>query len=364
MLKDVVFISMEGKPNFKFGDFSVREDIALPVFIGNKKFTIDMLTPDNIISGMIKVIASDIENEHVDYYRQFIFSVNPNIEAKLSAVAYEASRNQHFDQALEIYSVLFALLPNSIEQALNIAICYDDFSNYLFSIGNENEAVKYEDQAFQFFKKVDSFEEKTERALYYLGRFYLARENYEKSIEYFKDFTRVTQDQDRKNEVIKVIDDIVKEGTIDEDYQSALGLIQADKEKEAMGFIDKFFNKYPDSWNAYFIKGWALRKMEQFDEAIKYYNEAIKLNPDSSDVYNELGICYMNLKDFSKSELNFEKALKKAPDDSSIIFNLALCAFKKGDIKEALKYCEVILEFNPKDLQTKKLKKMIEESNN
>jgi tetratricopeptide (TPR) repeat protein len=362
VLKDVVFISMEGKKDFKIGEFLINENIALPVYVkGNKQFTIDDLTGDNIVTGIIKVLTDDPDNENLDYYREFIFAVQPEIEARLTSVAYEAERNHHFDDALNIYKVLFSLKPDSIDHNLNIAICYDEYSQYNFSKGIDPEAEKLEEQSFQFFKKVEDYENKTERAYYYLGRFYFSRENFEKAMEYFNEFIKITDDEIRKKEVIKFLNEVCNEGVTDENYQNAVWLIQSDKENEAFSYIDKFIEKYPKSWNGFFIKGWAFRKLEKYKEAIECFEKAIKFNPDSPDVFNELGLCYMNTNVFYKSKLYFSKALKNNPEDLSIINNLALCSFKEGNKEEALKYCEIILEFNPDDLQTKKLLEIIKE---
>ena len=163
MLEDVVFISMEGKSNFKIGNFSVREDISLPVYVkDNTKFSFDDLTGENIVTGMIKVLTEDPENENIDYYRDFIFTVQPEIEAHLTSVAYEAERNNHYDDALNIYKVLYFLKPKSLDHNLNIAICYDEYSKYLFSQGIDSEAEKLEDQSYQFFKIIEDFDVKTD----------------------------------------------------------------------------------------------------------------------------------------------------------------------------------------------------------
>lgn len=363
MLEDVVFISMEGKKDFHIGDFLVDEDISLPVFIeGKKKISIEDITPENIMTGMIKVLTDDPDNENIDYYRRFIFSVQPDIEARLTSVAYEAERNLHYDNALELYKVLYSLKPDSIDHNLNIAICYDEYSQYLYSQGIDTEAEKLENQSFQFFKAVDEHDDKNDRAYYYLGRFFLARDNFEKAIDNFKEFLKTTTDIERKKEVGTLLNEIINEGVTDEDYQNAVWLIQSDKEIEALKHIEKFGSKYPESWNTFFVRGWALRKLEKYTEAISEFEKALKHNPDSPDIYNELGVCYMNLKVYDKSQLNFYRALKKNPEDTSIMHNLALCNFKKGDKEEALKYCRVILEFNPDDLEIKKLIKIIEES--
>jgi len=362
MVKDVVFVSMEGKKDFLINDFPVREDVALPVLLEEgKSFSIDDLTPENIISGMLKVITEDSENEHIDYYKDFIFSIEPGIEARLVNIAYEAEYALHFDDALEIYKVLYALKPDSLDHTLNIAICYDDYSNYLFSQGINSEAEKLENYSFQFFQKVEEFEDKDDRAYYYLGRFYLSRENIVRAGDYFGEFLKLTDDQDKKKEVMELLRDLKTEGINDEIYQNAVWLVQSDKEEEALKVIDEFIKKYRSSWHGFFIKGLALRKLGNFLPAIDNFKKALELNPSSSDIFNELGVCYMNMGDFTKCRLNFVNALRINPDDLAVMYNLALASYKQGDKNEAVKYCNVIMELNPKDLEAKKLKSIIED---
>lgn len=362
MLEDVYFISMEGKKGFKINNFEVREDVPLPILITDKEISLDDITPERIISGILKVLSDEPDNENLDYYREFIFAVQPDIELKLVSIAYEAERNYKFMEALNFYKLLHVLKPESVDHLLSIAVCYDEYSQYLYKQGRDKEALKYEDLAYEVYKDLEELEEKNDRILYYLGRFYLIQENYEKAKKYLIEFVKVTDEEERKKEVIGVLKDIEESGLEDDDYQMALTLILTDKDLEAIEFIDKYIKKYPSSWNGYFAKGVALRKCNKFDEAIAMLNKALSLNENSVDIYNELGLCYLNLELFSKSEYYFAKALRINPEDTAIMFNLALCALRKGDKELALKYCDVIKEYNPEDVHIKNLKKIIEES--
>ncbi|MBN2547027.1 MAG: tetratricopeptide repeat protein [Spirochaetes bacterium] len=363
MIEDVFFISMEGKKGFKINDFEVREDIALPILVLDKDhFSTEQINAENIISGMIKVLIEEPDNENIEYYRDFIYSVQPEIEYKLTRIAYEAERNYHFNDAIDIYKVLYSLKPDSNEHNLNLAVCYDEYSKYLYEQGRDREAEKFEDESHVFYRYLEEIEDKDDRILYYLGRFYLFRENYDKSIEYFNSFLKITEEEDRKKEVLDILEQITNSGLSDEDYHTAIGLIQSDKEKEAIEFIDKYIEKYPDSWNGYYVKGWALRKSQSYNDAIRFFEKALELNDNSADLFNELGLCYLNLNIFNKCERYFAKALRIKPEDTAIIYNLAICSVKKGDREEALKYCDVIKEFNPEDIHIENLKKIIEEN--
>ena len=358
----VYFISMEGRKDYKIGNFSVREDIPLPVYVEDqKKFTSDSITPDNIISGMIKILMEDPDNDHLEYYRDFIFTLQPEIEERLSSIGYDAEQNNKYLDAINIYRVLLALIPTSLNANLNLAACYDNFSRHLFSRGRETEALKMEELAFDFIKDVEEFDDITDRAYYYLGSFYLYRENYPKAISNFDEFLRTSDDADRKKEVTDLLSDLNVSGLMDENYKTAMEMISSDKNEAAISYINSYIERYPSSWHGYFIKGQALRKSANPEEAIESLLKAIELNPESSDIYNELGLCYMEMKDYAKSELNFYRALKHNSEDLSIMSNLAVLYYRRGNKKEAIKYCDIILEFDPNDLYAKDLKKTIEE---
>ncbi len=352
---------MEGRKDFAIGSFTVREDVALPIFIEeNRKLSPEDITPENIIKGMIKVLTDDPDNEYLDYYREFIFAVKPDINESLSRIAFEAEKNEHFDDAIELFKVLYILSNKSREQILNLAICHDEYSQYQFDQGLEIEAEKNEEDAFQFYKEIESFDEKNDRELFYLGRFYLLKENYDKAAEYFREFVEITDDDERKKEVTGLLNDIFKGGFTDDDYNTAMELIQADKDSEAFEFIEKFIAKYPGSWHAHYARGLAFRKLGNYTEALTAFETALKFNPESHDIFNEIGLCYTALNIYHKAEMYFYRALKNNAEDLNVMYNLALLSLKRGNSDEALKYARIILEYNKDDMQAKKLIEEIE----
>lgn len=356
MLDDVFFVSMEGRTNFVINDFVVREDVPLPVLADNEKaFSASDINPENIILGMIKVVKDDPENENLDYYRDFIYTVKPDVDEMLTSSAYEAENNGDYSDALDIYRGLLALNPDSQDHLLNIAVCYDEFSQVLLNKGRELESEKMDDLAFEYFKKLEGIEPKEETTLFYLGRFYFVRENYEKALDFFNSFVVIASDEERKNEVIAVLKEIQEKGVFDGDYKSAYDLIQADKDEDALGYIERFLGKYPHVWTAHYLKGHALRKIERFNDSVIALKEALKYNESSADVFNELGLCYTNLESFTKAELAFVKALRDKPEDVSIMYNLAILFYKKEELDEACRFCQVILDMVPEDLKAKEL---------
>ncbi len=362
MLEQVFFISMEGRSDFFIENFQVREDVPLPVLASSETLSKEDITPDNIILGMFRVIRDNENDENINYYRDFIYAVKPDVDAQLTSAALEAENNGDYTEAIDIYTGLLRLNPDSSDHLLNCAVCYNEYSLHLFDKGEEDLAFKMEEEAFRYFKMLDDIPEKNDRIYYYLGRFYLSKENYEKAIEYFKDFIGTTDDVERKKEVLEALKMIQSLGVLNEDYRYAQELTEADKDDAALESIEKFIEKYPLNWNGCYLKGFILRKLERYEEAIDFFKKALNFNGNEVDLYNELGLCYMNLENYNKSELYFVKALRYAPEDMSIYYNLAILAYRKKDMKEALKYCEIINEFSPNDLKAKDLVNLIKNS--
>ncbi|MEE1289807.1 MAG: tetratricopeptide repeat protein, partial [Spirochaetota bacterium] len=317
------------------------------------------ITPDNIILGMFRVIRDNENDENINYYRDFIYTVKPDVDAQLTSAALEAENNGDYTEAIDIYIGLLRLNPDSSDHLLNIAVCYNEYSLHLFDKGEEDLAFKMEEEAFKYFKMLDEIPEKNDRIYYYLGRFYLSKENYEKAIEYFKDFIGITEDVERKKEVLDALKMIQSLGVLNEDYRYAQELVEADKDEAALESVNKFIEKYPSNWNGYHLKGFILRKLEQYDDAIENFQKALNFNGNEVDLYNELGLCYMNLGNYNKAELYFAKALRYNVDDISIYYNLAILSYQKKDVNTALKYCEIINEFSPNDLKSRDLVNII-----
>ena len=162
---------------------------------------------------------------------------------------------------------------------------------------------------------------------------------------------------------MEVIEEISTNGVNDEDYQQATEFIESDMHEQALGYLQRFITKYPMSWSGYYLNGIALRNTGEYDRAIREQERALTLNDDFYDIYNELGLCYLSQNNFAKSELNFARALKLHPDDIGVMTNLAVLSYRRGNKKEALKYCEIILDEHPNEQYTKDLKGLILEDN-
>ncbi len=61
--------------------------------------------------------------------------------------------------------------------------------------------------------------------------------------------------------------------------------------------MTKHLESNPDVWNAWFLLGWANRRISNFVEAELALSKALELNDSEVEIYNELAICNMELGD-------------------------------------------------------------------
>ena len=154
---------MEGRSDFFIENFQVREDVPLPVLASSETLSKEDITPDNIILGMFRVIRDNENDENINYYRDFIYAVKPDVDAQLTSAALEAENNGDYTEAIDIYTGLLRLNPDSSDHLLNCAVCYNEYSLHLFDKGEEDLAFKMEEEAFKYFKMLDDIPEKNDR---------------------------------------------------------------------------------------------------------------------------------------------------------------------------------------------------------
>ncbi len=114
--------------------------------------------------------------------------------------------------------------------------------------------------------------------------------------------------------------------------------------------IREFLQSNPKVWNAWFLLGWGLRRLERYSDAKTAFLQAVKFGADKNvDTYNELSLCYVQEKDFKAAKDCLMKAFAIEPENVKIVSNLGYLALAEGNKEEARKYFTSVLEFDPKD---------------
>ena len=86
------------------------------------------------------------------------------------------------------------------------------------------------------------------------------------------------------------------------DYEKAAALIEAEKFAEALPLLRKAEAAEPDSADVHNYLGYALRKLKNYDAALKHYKIALRLAPKHRGANEYLGELYLVLGDLEKAE--------------------------------------------------------------
>jgi len=332
------------------GVFVINTDIPVPVEIpdGIEKISPENLTIEAILSAMLRIIrAGEEKREWLDYYRNFVFVLRPSIFIEFTEAAAVKARNGDFDSAQEILSVLEGLFPSSPIVMLNRALAYEEQAlQYRKSGREEQRAVN---AAASLYEKLLELDPPFADALYNGGLFYFYQNDFPKAAEYFSLFMEITTDDDKKEQVEKILKNITDNGLDDESFTEANNFIRHGKAQEALDSIRDFLERRPLVSNGWFVLGWALRLLRRWSDGEAAFRKAIELGGDSCDVRNELAICLMESGDYTGARRELKAALKEDPENVKIISNLGILALKDGKKEEAAAFFRTVLELDSED---------------
>ena len=345
--------------------FKIDPSIKLPV---QKKvndapgdFDPSQITSEQILAGILTVLAYDKKNEHLDYYRSIIKKVKPNIKKELCEAAILKTKNEDFDLAEEIFLALIGLDPDDVALTLNMALFLDQRADSYRNSGLIEDADAYDADAFSYYKKAMEEEPPLPDVFFNAGFFFMKQHKYREAKDSFETYIALTCDVNdddlgengiyKKERAQEIVNFINEQNMDDQTFKDAYDLISRGEEEKGLEQIREFLVKNPKVWNAWFMLGWGLRKLERYDDAKQAFLEALKYGGDTNpDTYNELSLCYVQLKDFKEAKNSLMKALSLDPENTKVISNLGYLSLAQGDIQTARNYFQTVLEIDPKDV--------------
>lgn len=349
---------------FEFSSKAMRIDKTIPLPVQKKQddspgnFNISELSAEQILSGILTVLAYDRQNEHLDYYRSVLRQARPNIKQELSEAAILKTKNGDFELAEEIFMALKGFDPDDVAITLNTALFFDQRAdNYRRNL-LDDDANAYDALALEYYENAMQAEPPAPDAYFNAGFFHLKQRNFRAARECFESYLALTcdtkeeseNDSYKKERAQEILDNIKNQNMDDERFKSAYEFISSGQEEKGLAEIRIFLQHNPNVWNAWFMLGWGMRRMERYDEAEKAFEKALELGGDSNgDTYNEIALCLMAKGDLSGANEKLLRALFLSPENTKIISNLGYVALRQGNTDEARKYFATVLEFDPND---------------
>jgi tetratricopeptide (TPR) repeat protein len=197
-LDSVYFIKLPENFNFKTKEFVLDSNIMLPV---QKKdgqeeetFNIENLSEEQILSGILTVLAYDTKNENLDYYRKFILDVRPDIKKELYEAALIKTQSEDWDLAEEIWLALKGLSPEDKIIILNLALFFDQKADSYRRTSLNDDADAYDDIALKYYIEVMDSDTEIPDAYFNAGFFYLKKRNYSEAKASFENYLALVAD--------------------------------------------------------------------------------------------------------------------------------------------------------------------------
>lgn len=363
-LDSIYYISLP--ENFELSKNAMHIDKTIPLPVQKKdkdspdNFNMEELTSEQILSGILTVLAYDKKNERLDYYRSIIKEARPNLKQELSAAAILKTKNEDYDIAEEIFMALRGFDPDDVAIILNTALFFDQRADSYRRSGLNEDADAYDSSAEEYYKMAMDHDPPPPDAFFNAGFFYLKQNDFFNARGCFDSYLALTcdvKDEDlgengvyKKERAQEIINEIKNGNMDDARFKNAYKLIQSGQEEKGLEELRVFLSHNPDVWNAWFMLGWGLRRLNRYEDAAGAFEKALECGGDTNaDCYNELSICCMERGLFEQAQAHLLKALEIAPENTKIISNLGYTALKQGNVSEAQKYFQTVLEFDPND---------------
>jgi tetratricopeptide (TPR) repeat protein len=281
------------------GDFAIDPTIPIPAEIpsGEERLPLERLSWEMIVSGMIRVVSAKPDDERSDYYRRFITAVKPDLVMEFFNAAVIKAESGDFDIAQDIAESLAAVYPHAPLAHLALALVAEHKGDAAESEDFDEEAALSFKDAVGFYKKALAERPVEPAALFNAAYFYMKRGNFSRAASHFGEFLDWTEDYDdeivlrQREKAENIITEINKRKHDDELFHEAYDCLRLDDTENGLNKAKLFIEQHPNVWNGWFLLGWALRKLERWEDGEKAFEKCLELGGDGEDTRKELAIC-------------------------------------------------------------------------
>ncbi|MBS7242516.1 tetratricopeptide repeat protein [Treponema sp.] len=374
-LDSIYFVKIPADAKFSSEAMKIDSSVELPVQKKNLDDPVEedfaKLSEEQILSGILTVLAYDRENKNSAYYRKLITDIRPNIKKELAEAAILKAHDEEWELAEEIWLAVHGIDPEDYAIILNLAIFYDQKADSFRRNTLNEDADAFDDLALTYYKKVLDSDKELPDGYFNAGFFYLKKSEYGEAKACFESFLALTSDKSdeelgenggyKKERAQEIINKISNRNLESDRFHDAYKYISSGQEEKGLEEIRKFLVDNPAVWNAWFLLGWGLRRLGRFADAKAAFLKARECEggDENADTLNELAICQMETGDTEEAYDTLKEALSMDCENTKVISNLGFLSLKLGKTDEAKKYFEVVLELDPEDkIAKEELKKL------
>jgi len=119
---------------------------------------------------------------------------------------------------------------------------------------------------------------------------------------------------------------------------------------EAIKHYEAALSKFPDFLRAHKNLGIVLVREGQYTEAIEHLTKTINLGRADGTVYGLLGYCYLNTEKYASAVIAYQNAMLLDADNQDWQLGMIKCKIANGDLKDAVRLLDGILEEQPQNV--------------
>jgi|GEM_PF-1490814 len=166
----------------------------------------------------------------------------------------------------------------------------------------------------------------------------------DKLINFDKDLQKVVNS-------VKEVEESKKKAEASVNFAMAFKCHDKNKLNEAIDYYNKAIELSPNFKEAYYNRGIAYIKQENYPRAIEDYNKAIELSPNFKEAYYNRGIAYFKQGNYPRAIEDYDKAIELNPNDDDAYCSRGVAYFKQGNCSRAIEDYNKAIELNPNNYQ-------------
>ncbi len=354
-LKDIIYISVPDSLEREINGFKIDPERLLPVESTSdaERYDIRDLTWEQILAGMLKILAFAPDHEDAEYFRRFVLAASPNVIDELTETAIITTRNGKLDLAEEIFLALHGLLPGDPSTAVNLALLFEERAKQASHRDDDEAQEAAVEAAFRYYERALAGDDAPAAAHLNAGFFYAQQQEFTSAARELSAYLELGEDEERLEEARRLLAHIESQNLADSQFAEAYDLIRNGRETEGVERIRIFLKENSKVWNAWFLLGWGLRRLSNYEEAASAFERTLEHGPRQPDTLNELAICRMELGEYVQARKLLVEALGKEPENTKVISNLGIVSMKMDRTDDAEAYFKTVLELDPEDVIAK-----------
>ncbi|MFA5528143.1 MAG: tetratricopeptide repeat protein [Peptostreptococcales bacterium] len=345
-MEDFMFIEIGQQVTESKKDISFLKDVPIPISVERvahqiQKEGFERVPFDAMVKGMIYTLGVDKEFKYNEAYKKFLYLAHPEIVNYILYQGVQLAEEEKYVDAIIHFRAVLVLEENNLNAMVNYGKCCSDIHDTSKDL---EEKKTFKQEALNTFESILDSHPDYPVAYYYLGYLSVNQKTYQKAKIYWKKFLELSDDEDKKEEIMVKLAQIEDYVIYERGYTHILNSEFA----KGLELLLQLEERHKEWWNLLFFIGLAYRNLKRMEEAIEYFKRVLILKPSQRDTINELGLCYTSIFDLKAAEKYFKKALILG-EDHEVLCNLAVVYMNTGEFKKAEEALEEALALCPDD---------------